>query len=112
MVAAVVGDFVCTTPNQSRIFLPRMHQTEVKLRADVRYRPDDSTLWPQPWVDVYCHLGSVPRKPDDPNDCLSIMWWDPTRDDFKSFGGSLVDKLGELSVEVVIFADNVVQYRG
>ena len=25
------------------------------------------------------------------------MWWDPTPDDFNSFGGSLVDGLGELS---------------
>ena len=74
-----------------------MQKTEVKLRADVRYGPDDPTLWPQPWVDMYCHLGSIPRKPDDPNDHLSIMWWDPTVDDFKFFGGSLVDGLGELS---------------
>jgi hypothetical protein len=74
-----------------------MHQTEVKLRADVRYGPDDPTLWPQPWVGMYCHLGAIPRKPDDPNDCLSIMWWDPTRDDFISFDGGLVDGLGELS---------------
>jgi len=42
-------------------------------------------------------LGAIPRKPDDPNDPLSIMWWNPTRDDFKSFEGSLVDGLGELS---------------
>jgi hypothetical protein len=74
-----------------------MHQTEVKFRADIRYGPDDPTLWPQPWVEMYCHLGAIPRKPDDPNDCLSIMWWDPTLDDFKFFGGSLVDGLGELS---------------
>jgi hypothetical protein len=96
-VAAVVGDFVCTTPNQSRVFLPSMQETEVKLLADVRYGPDDPTLWPQPWVDMYCHLGAIPRKPEDPNDTLSIMWWDPTREDFVSFGGSLVDGLGELS---------------
>jgi len=25
------------------------------------------------------------------------MWWDPTRDDFKLFDGSLIDGLGELS---------------
>jgi hypothetical protein len=74
-----------------------MHETEVKLRADVRYGADDPTLWPQPWVETYCHLGAIPRKPDDPNDSLSIMWWDPTPDDFKSFGGSLFDGLGELS---------------
>ena len=73
-----------------------MHNSEVKLRADVRYGPDDPTLWPQPWVANYCHLGAIPRKPDDPNDPLSIMWWDPTGDDFESFGGSLVDGLGQL----------------
>jgi hypothetical protein len=96
-VAAVVEDFVCTTPNQTRIFLPSMRKAEVRLRADARYGPDDPTLWPQPWVERYCHLGAIPRKPDDPNDPLSIMWWDPTCDDFKSLGGSLVDGIGELS---------------
>jgi len=42
-------------------------------------------------------LGAIPRKPDDPNDDLSIMWWDPTPDDFQFFGGSLIDGLGQLS---------------
>lgn len=74
-----------------------MQKSEVKLRADVRYGPDDPTLWPQPWVEMYCHLGAIPRKPDDPDDSLSIMWWDPTPDDFEFFGGSLVNGLGELS---------------
>jgi hypothetical protein len=74
-----------------------MQSTEVKLRADIRYGPDDPTLWPQPWIEYYCHLGAIPRKPDDPSDSLSIMWWDPTRDDFQNFGGSLVDGIGELS---------------
>lgn len=74
-----------------------MQKTEVKLRADVRYGPDDPTLWPQPWVEMYCHLGAIPRKPDDPNDPLSIMWWDPSGDDFKFFGNSLVDGIGQLS---------------
>ena len=48
------------------------------------------------------HLGAIPRKPDDPNDPLSIMWWDPTGDDFESFGGSLVDGLGQLSGSKVL----------
>jgi len=74
-----------------------MQSTEVKLRADIRYGPDNPTLWPQPWIEMDCHLGAIPRKPDDPNDRLSIMWWDPTPDDFKYFGGSLVDGLGKLS---------------
>ena len=73
-----------------------MQKREVHLRADFRYGPDDHTLWPQPWVAVHCHLGAIPRKPDDPNHPLSIMWWDPTCDDFKSFDGSVVDGLGEL----------------
>ena len=92
-VAAVVGDFVCTMPNQTCIFLPLMQKSEVKLRADIRYGPDDATLWPQPWVKMFCHLCAIPRKPEDPNDPLSIMWWDLTLDDFKSFGGSLIDGL-------------------
>jgi hypothetical protein len=74
-----------------------MEDTEVKRRADIRYGAEDPTLWPQPWVPLFCYLGSIPRKPDDPNDNLPILWWDPTRDDFKSFSGSLVDGLGELS---------------
>jgi hypothetical protein len=96
-VAAVVGDFVCTTPNQTRIFLPSMQKTEVKIRADMRYGSDDPTLWPQPWDELHCHLGAIPRKPDDPNDPLLIMWWEPTCDDFENFGGSIVDGLGQLS---------------
>ena len=56
-----------------------------------------STHWPQPWSEKCCHMGSIPRKPNDPNDSLSIMWWDPTPDDFNSFGCSFIYGLGELS---------------
>jgi hypothetical protein len=52
-VAAVVGDFVCLMPNQTRIFLPLMQNSEVKLRVDKRYGPDDTTLWPQLWVEMW-----------------------------------------------------------
>src|ERR1700678_2586216 len=74
-----------------------MQKSEVKLRADMRYGPDDASLWPQPWVKMFCHLGAIPRKPDDPNDDLSIMGWEPTPDDFQFFGCSLIDGLGQLS---------------
>jgi hypothetical protein len=77
--------------------MPSFQKTGVKLRADARYGPDDPTLWPQAWVENYCHLGAIPRKPEDINDPLSIMWWDPTGYDFDLFGGSLVDGLGQLS---------------
>ena len=63
----------------------------------MHFGPDDATLWPQPWVEMYCHLGAIPRKPNDPNDHLSIMQWDPTVDDFEFFGGSIIDGLGQLS---------------
>ena len=46
---------------------------------------------------MYCHLGAIPRKPENPDDRLLIMWWDPTTDDFKFSGDSLVDGLGELA---------------
>ena len=74
-----------------------MQQREVHLRADFRYGPDDPSLWPQPWIVEYPHLGAIPRKPDDPMNPLSIMWWDPTSDDFETFGAGIVDGLGELS---------------
>ena len=74
-----------------------MQAKEIHLRSDLRYGPDDPTLWPQPWLVEYPHLGAIPRKPGEVNHPLSIMWWDPTRDDFETFDGSIVDGLGELS---------------
>ena len=96
VVAAVIKDFVCTTPNQDHILLPSMQKREVYLRADYRYGLDDCTLWPQPWIEVFCHLGAIPRKPDNVDDPLSIMWWDPTRNDFETFDRGLIDGLGQL----------------
>ena len=74
-----------------------LFKKEVKLHADVCYGPNDLTLWPQPYVESCCHLGAIPRKTDDLNNPLSIMWWDPTSDDFESFGAGVVNGLGELS---------------
>jgi hypothetical protein len=45
---------------------------------------------------MYCHLGAMPSKPDDPNDPLTLMWWDPTLADFKTFDAGIVDGLGEM----------------
>ena len=73
-----------------------MQQREVHLCADFCYGPDDPSLWPQPWIIKYSHLGAIPRKPDDPMNPLSIMWWDPTSDNFETFGASIVDSLGKL----------------
>jgi hypothetical protein len=69
----------------------------VYLRADLRYGPHDPTLWPQLYVASLCHLGAIPSKPMDPADPLSIMWWNPTRGDFFSSEGGVLDGLGKLS---------------
>ena len=73
-----------------------MQKREVHLRADFHYGPDNPTLWPQPWVVEYLHLGAIPRKPDDCNDPLSITWWDPTPKEFDSYDCSLVGGIGKL----------------
>ena len=67
------------------------------LRADLRYGPHDPTLWPQLYVPDLCHLGAIPSKPMDPDNPLSIMWWNPTRGDFISSEFSVLDGLGKLS---------------
>jgi hypothetical protein len=74
-----------------------MQQREVHLHADFHYGLDDPLLWPQPWIVEYPHLGAILGKPNDLMDPLSIMWWDPTPNDFESFGAGIVDSLGELS---------------
>jgi hypothetical protein len=68
----------------------------VYLRSDFRFGPHDPTLWPQPYLDEYAHLGAIPSKPMDPQDPLVLMWWNPTRGDFLPLSGSAVDGIGQL----------------
>ena len=75
-----------------------MQVREVFLRSDFRYGPDDPTLWPQPYLVQYPHLGAIPRRPEDPNHPLSIMWWNPTQDDFKPLENDFMEGLGQLSL--------------
>ena len=75
-----------------------MQIREVFLRSDFRYGPDDPTLWPQPYLIQYPHLGAIPRRPEDPNHPLSIMWWNPTRDDFRPLENDFMEGLGQLSL--------------
>ena len=96
-VAAVIGDWLITTPNQDVIWHPPWDKRSVRLRSNARYGFDDPTLWPQAYVIQYPHLGAIPRKPDDPHDPLSLMWWDPTESDFVLSPNALVDGLGQLS---------------
>ena len=86
-----------TTPNQDVIWVPGNTRDGVYLRADLRYAPHDPTLWPQLYVPDLCHLGAIPSKPMDPDNPLSIMWWNPTRGDFISSEFSVLDGLGKFS---------------
>jgi hypothetical protein len=99
-VAAAIEQFICTTPNQDRIYLPPMQRRDIFLRSDFRYGPDDPTLWPQPFVVEYPHLGAIPRQPEDPKDPLSIMWWNPTRAEFFPLENGVLDGLGQLSTSI------------
>ena len=75
-----------------------MQMREVFLRSDFRYGPDDPTLWAQPYLTRYPHLGAIPKRPEDPNHPLSIMWWNPTRDDFHPLENDFMEGLGQLSL--------------
>jgi hypothetical protein len=94
--AAIIKAFLYTTPNQDVIWVPGNTRDGVYLHADLRYGPHDPTLWPQFYVPDLCHLGAIPSKPMDPDDPLSIMWWNPTRGDFISSEFGVLDGLGKL----------------
>jgi hypothetical protein len=74
-----------------------MQKRDVFLRSDFRYGPDDPTLWPQPFLFEYPHLGAIPRRPENPNDPLSLMWWNPTRSEFFLLENGVLDGIGQLS---------------
>jgi hypothetical protein len=106
-------------PNQDKILLPPMQTREVFLCSDLRYGPDNPTLWPQPYLTRYPHLGAIPRRPEDPNYPLSIMWWNPTRDDFLPLKNDFMEGLGQLSVsnlwrfeeKMIETDDKITEYR-
>ncbi|KAF9037956.1 hypothetical protein BJ165DRAFT_1531862 [Panaeolus papilionaceus] len=87
---------ICTTPNQH--YIPCPPTTSIhspRIRADFRYGIHDYTLFPQPYVQFYSHLGAIPRKPSN-NDPLAIMWWDPAPDDFVTSTGGVLLGTGAL----------------
>ncbi|KAF9035802.1 hypothetical protein BJ165DRAFT_1533291 [Panaeolus papilionaceus] len=93
---------ICTTPNQD--FIPYPPYTTIhslRIRADLRYGIHDHTLFPQPYIAYYSHLGAIPRKPTDLNHPLSIMWWDPTPTDFVVSTGGILLGTGSLATNTV-----------
>ncbi|PPQ76810.1 hypothetical protein CVT24_011653 [Panaeolus cyanescens] len=95
-------NYICTTPNQDWIPVPPndgFHS--LRLRVDLRYGVYDYTLHPQLDIDFYCHHAAIPRRPTSPTDPLSIMWWDPTDQDFVTASGGILLGVGHLSKDKV-----------
>jgi hypothetical protein len=97
MAAAIIGDFVYTSPNQGVIWCPPPTDG-VYLRSDFRFGPHDPTLWPQPYLDQYPYLAAIPSMPMNPDDPLALMWWNPCHGDFLVYSGGAVDGIGQLRV--------------
>ncbi|KAF8188611.1 hypothetical protein K438DRAFT_1764349 [Mycena galopus ATCC 62051] len=72
---------------------------ELFLRQDMRWGPDDPTLWPPHYSETYCHLGAIPRCIGPHRDDIFIMWWNPDHHDFicPQTGHTLTRRLGKLS---------------
>ncbi|KAF8144834.1 hypothetical protein K438DRAFT_1992397 [Mycena galopus ATCC 62051] len=71
---------------------------ELLFRQDMRWGPDDPTLWPHHYSETYCHLGAIPRRTGPHSDDISIMWWNPGCRDFvcPRTGYTLTRGLGKL----------------
>ncbi|KAJ7038722.1 hypothetical protein C8F04DRAFT_1255643 [Mycena alexandri] len=71
------------------------------LRRDMRWGPDDPTLWPHEYTDHYAHFGAIRRRPSTAEgvEKLWILWWDPDHTDFTSpaSGQTITRGLGKLS---------------
>jgi hypothetical protein len=91
-----INDIIITSPNMDIIYQPPMGRRLVRLRSDCRYADDDFTLWPQPYIDEYCWLPVIPRRPECETDPLCIMWWNPLPLDFVPKGGGLAEEIGML----------------
>ncbi|KAJ7468356.1 hypothetical protein B0H11DRAFT_1921223 [Mycena galericulata] len=96
--------FITTNARYVPAFAPG-DANELRLRCDMRWGPDDPTLWPHEYSDYYPHFGAVPRRPSTESGkaTIGIMFWDPERTDFVSpdSGQTLTRGLGKLSQEKV-----------
>ncbi|KAJ7017593.1 hypothetical protein C8F04DRAFT_1200294 [Mycena alexandri] len=71
------------------------------LRRDMRWGPDDPTLWPLAYSDYFSHFGAIRRRPSNAEAAGTswILWWDPTHTHFISpaSGQTITRGLGKLS---------------
>ena len=76
----------------------RKRVRNIFLHSDFCYGPDNPMLWSQPYLTQYPHLGAILKWPEDCNHSLSIMWWNPTHDDFQPLENNFTEGLGQLSL--------------
>lgn len=96
---AIGGKYwVVSSPNAEWVPELRLGARGIYQRADGRFGFKDRSLWPQHYASRFEYICCIPRQPEDPEDTLSMLWWNPGSIDFVPVAGSSVDlPLGELA---------------
>ncbi|RDB20396.1 hypothetical protein Hypma_012500 [Hypsizygus marmoreus] len=85
------GRRIISSPNAYWIPKLKAGPRKVYPRADGRFAMEDRSLWPQYYSYGFDYIICIPRKPSDPNDPLSILWWDPQDSELSLVEGNSVD---------------------
>lgn len=94
------GYWVVSSPNGEWVPELRPGVRSVYQRADGRFGFEDWSLWPQHYATRFEYICCIPRQPEDPDDPLSMLWWNPGAIDFVAVVGSSVNlPLGELALD-------------
>ena len=86
---------------------PLLGLRAVRLRSDCRYGDDDPVLWPQLYNKTACHYGAIPRKPEDQNDPMRVLWQNLSDQDFVPVVSGLLDGLGHPHPTLIQSLQNV-----
>ncbi|KAF9455492.1 hypothetical protein BDZ94DRAFT_709070 [Collybia nuda] len=93
------GYWVMSSPNALWVPELRWGIRSVYQRLDGRFGYEDRSLWPQHYCAHFEYICCIPRRPEDPKEPLSMLWWNPGPADFVPIAGSSVNlpSLGELA---------------
>jgi hypothetical protein len=95
---------VVSSPNFTRMPKFLFGPTTVRACLDGRYGLFDISQYPQRWSRTqYPHRACVQRRPQDPKDPLTILWYTPKRSDFIPLEGTVILEplLGRLSPDIL-----------
>ncbi|KAF8065224.1 hypothetical protein FPV67DRAFT_1671500 [Lyophyllum atratum] len=89
-----------TSPNVE--WVPRVLRdvAVISRKADGRFGYHDRSNWPQICCEGWEWMACIPRRPKDPNDPLSVLWWTPALEDFVPVDDTGID-LGHLRPEKI-----------